>query len=56
MINLLNTVSLICVVLTIVGAFIVIFSGGETNPGIAIIPMVISIACNNIVKAMRKKK
>ena len=56
MIKLLNTLSLICIVLTVVGLFIVIFSGGATNPAVAIIPMVISIVCNNIVKAMRKQK
>lgn len=52
----LNIISLICIALTLVGALVVIISGGEASPGFAIIPMVISIACNNAVKVMNKKK
>lgn len=54
--KILNTISLVCVVLTLAGAFYVIITGGKASPGFAIIPMVISIACNNIVKIMNKKK
>ena len=52
--KLLFVLSIIFVVLTFVGAFIVIRSGGTKNAGYAVIPMVIAIACTVGCKSLKK--